>query len=218
VRVIVVGFGSFGSWFARSMLEMDHEVIVVERDEALVDRLADWATKSVVGDATDPAVLERAGGADADAGVIATGDDLATTILATLALRDLGVEHIYAKVRSTSEARALEALQVTEAIFPEREAGYRLAHRITSRKVKEYTPIAPGCSIQEISVPDGWVGQTILDISPREHGVTIVAVRDTLNEDDVEVPPDPRRELRGTDTLLVAGRDEAIEPLAPEEA
>jgi len=100
MRVLLIGFGAFGLWFARTMCELGHEIIAIERDGDLVDRYADWASRVIVGDATDPALLERAGAREVDAAVIGTAEALSTTILATVSLRDLGVRQIYAKVRS----------------------------------------------------------------------------------------------------------------------
>lgn len=213
MRVLVIGLGAFGFWFARTMREMGHEVVAIERDEALVDRHAQWITRAVVGDATDPALLERISAADVDAAVIATGEDLSTAILVTMALRDLGVREIYAKARSVNAARALDRLDVTEAVFPERDAGSRLAHRIVSRAVLDYTPIGEGFSMQEITVPESWIGHSLVELEPREKlNLQIVGVRDALLG-ALALPPDPMAKLKPSDSLLVAGRDDVLERL-----
>lgn len=208
-RIVVVGLGHFGAWAARTLVELGHEVIAIERDEGLVDRLAEWTSAAVLGDATDPDVLRRAGASGADAAVVATGEDLAATILATIALRDLGVREIYAKVSSAGEARALEALNVTEAVFPEREAGMRLAHRLASRGVLDYLPLGEGCSIQEVAIPPAWIGKTLREVAPRQQGIQVVAVRCALS-DRVTVPPDPEAPLKDSDAAVVAGADEVL--------
>lgn len=214
MRVLVVGLGAFGYWFSRAMREMGHEVIAVERDESLVDRHADWVTRAVVGDATDPALLERIVAGDVDAAVIATGEDLSTTILAIMALRDLGIREIYAKARSVNATRALDRLDVTEAVFPERDAAARLAHRMVSRAVLDYTPIGEGFSMQEIAVPESWTGHSLLELEPREKlDLQIVAVRDALTG-ELTLPPDPAATLKPSDSLLVAGRDDVLENLS----
>lgn len=215
MRVLVVGLGAFGLWFAKSMRDTGHEVIAIERDEELVDRHAEWVTRAVVGDATDPALLERIAIHDVDAAVIATGEDLSTTILAIMALRDVGVREIYAKARSVNAARALDRLDVTEAVFPERDAGSRLARRIVSRAVLDYTPIGDGFSMQEIEVPQSWMGQTLVELEPREKlRLQVVAVRDILTGRLV-VPPDPTAKLKPSDSLLVAGNDKELRKLSP---
>lgn len=210
MRVLLVGFGAFGLWFARTMCELGHEVIAIERDGQLVDRYADWASRVVMGDATDPVVLERAGARGVDAAVIGTAEALSTTILATIALRDLGIAQIYAKVRSENEARALKGLQITEAIFPEREAAFRLAHRIATSSVLQFTPIARGFSVQEMACPDAWVGRSILQIDPRaQFGIQVIAVRDALTG-EFKLPPDPAEVMKPSDSLVLAGSDETL--------
>ncbi|MBM4383968.1 MAG: TrkA family potassium uptake protein [Deltaproteobacteria bacterium] len=214
MRVLLVGFGAFGLWFARTLRETGHEVVAIERDGALVDRYAEWADRAIMGDATDPAVLTRAGAREVDAAVIGTSEALATTILTTVALRDLGVKAIYAKVRSENEARALEGLDITEAVFPEREAAFRLAHRIATSSVLQYTPIAPGYSVQEMAIPNDWVGKSILAIDPRTRlGVQVIAVRDALTG-EFKLPPDPTALLKPSDSLVLAGGDETLADLA----
>jgi trk system potassium uptake protein TrkA len=210
-RFVVVGLGHFGAWAARALFAQGHDVIAIERDAALADRFHDKVTAAVVGDATDRELLRQVGVADADAAIISTGQDLATSILATLALRDLGVKDIYVKIGSPEAARALEAFGVRETIFPEREVADRLAHRITSKTVLEYIPLAPGFSIQELAIPDGWLGRSLRELAlPAAHGIQVVALHDVLTG-TFEVVPDPDRPLRDSDVAIVAGKDDAIQ-------
>lgn len=216
MRVVVVGLGAFGLWFSRTMLEMGHEVVAIERNPSRVDRYVDWASKIVEGDATDPEVLRRAGVQGADAAVICTADDLSTTILATVALRDLGVREIHGKVGSTNEARALDAFGLAGTVFPEREAGFRLAHSVVSESVLDYTPLGSERSIQEMAVPKSWRGKTLVELQvPSELGIVVVAIRDSLT-DTVALPPDPSTRLKDSDSVIVAGPDERLGELAKE--
>lgn len=210
MRFVVVGLGHFGGWAARALYAEGHEVIAIESDPALVDRFHDRVTTAVVGDATDRALLKQVGAGEADAAIISTGQDLATSILATLALRDLGVRDIYVKVASAEAARALEAFDVRETVFPEREVADRLAHRITSKSVLDYVPLAPGFSLQELAIPDGWLGRSLRELAlPAAHGIQVVALHDMLTG-TVEVVPDPDRPLRDSDVAIVAGSDDTI--------
>lgn len=209
-RFVVVGLGHFGAWAARALYGAGHDVIAIDREAALVDRFQGQVSVAVLGDATDRSLLEQVGAATADAAIVSTGQDLATSILATLALRDLGVKDIYVKVGSPEAARALEAIGVRETIFPEREVADRLAHRITSKTVLEYVPLGPGLSLQEIAIPDGWLGKSLRTLAlPATHGIQIVALQDMLTG-GVEVVLDPDRLLRESDVAIVAGPDEAI--------
>jgi trk system potassium uptake protein TrkA len=211
-RYLVIGLGNFGTAVARTLEELGHQVIVIERNGVLVDRAAEWVTRAVEGDASDPAVLRGAGTIGADAAIVSTAENLATSILATVALRDLGIRDIFVKAGNDTEVRAFNALGVTDAIIPEKEAGERLARRIVSRAVLDYQPLCEGHSIQEMAVPVEWVGKTLRSLAARELGVQVIAVRDALT-DHAAVPPDPDAALKDSDSLVVAGADRALEKL-----
>ena len=84
--VLIVGGGKVGSYLTRALLNQNHEVVVIEKDERkakLLDRLIDRQV-TVVGDGCDPNVLLSAGFERADVVVADTGDDednLVTTLI-----------------------------------------------------------------------------------------------------------------------------------------
>jgi trk system potassium uptake protein TrkA len=212
-RYAVIGLGKFGSWVARTLESLGHQVIAIEADGILIDRHAEFVSRAVQGDATDPVVLRGAGVAGVDAAVISMGENLAASILATVALRDLGVRELYVKAAGDAEARALNALGVSEVIIPEKEAGVRLAHRMGATEVLDYLPLGEGHSIQEIAIPPAWVGRSLRALDPRgQLGVQVIAVRCALTE-AVHVPPDPDAVLKDSDALIVAGADPALAAL-----
>ncbi|MBS1106755.1 MAG: TrkA-N domain protein [Deltaproteobacteria bacterium] len=212
-RYAVIGLGKFGSWVARTLESLGHEVIAIEADGILIDRHAEFVSRAVQGDATDPVVLRGAGVAGVDAAVISMGENLAASILATVALRDLGVRDLYVKAAGDAEARALNALGVSEVIIPEKEAGVRLAHRMGATEVLDYLPLGEGHSIQEIAIPSAWVGRSLRELDPRGRlGIQVIAVRCALTE-IVHVPPDPDAVLKDSDALIVAGADPALAAL-----
>lgn len=212
-RYAVIGLGKFGSWVARTLESLGHQVIAIEADGIQVDRHAEFVSRAVQGDATDPVVLRGAGVAGVDAAVISMGENLAASILATVALRDLGVHELYVKAAGDAEARALNALGVSEVIIPEKEAGVRLAHRMGATEVLDYLPLGEGHSIQEIAIPPAWVGRSLRTLDPRgQLGIQVIAVRCALTE-AVHVPPDPDAVLKDSDALIVAGADPALAAL-----
>lgn len=209
-RFVVVGLGNFGASVAESLHAMRHDVIAVDLSEPAVDRIAPHVARAAVGDGRDLRTLERAGARGADAGVVSTGDDITASILTTLALKDLGVREIYCKVISLDHARVMEKLGVTETIFPERESGHRLATRIMSTAILNYVRLGTGFSVQEMAVPESWIGRSLRELAlPKQHRVNVVAVHDVLTDEIVPVP-DPDAVLKESDTLLVAGADENL--------
>lgn len=213
-RVIVVGLGTFGSTLAKRLNELGHDVIAIDPRPHVVDATGPHVARAVVGDGTNRAVLEEIGARDADAAVISTGQDLSASILALLALRDIGVQEIYVKVRSDDHARIADSLGASESIFPERESALGLASRVTSGKLLQYVQLGADLSLQEMPVPEQWYGKTLRELAlPTRMKVQVVAVHDVLRDEMVPVP-DPDRALTQSDALLLAGDPGALEKLA----
>lgn len=212
-RFVIVGLGNFGSSVAEALYRDGQDVIALDIDEAAVDRMAPHCSRAAVGDGRDTETLRRIGADEADAAVISTGDDITSSLLTTLSLKDLGVEEIYVKVISHDHARVMERLEVTETVFPERDSGVDLANRISDRGVVNYVRMS-GVSIQEMVVRDDWVGTSLRDLKLRaEYDLSVVAVHN-LDTDRVTTPPDPDEPLRKSDTLLVAGTETALDRVA----
>jgi len=211
-RFVVIGLGTFGSAVATRLYSLHHEVIAIDLDAQLIDRIGPKVTHAAVADGTSQAALEEVGARKADAAVISTGDDLSASILALLAVKDLGVEDIYVKVISHAHRRIADALGATETIFPEREVAEGLASRITSPKLLRYVQYSNEFGIQEMAVPDAWQGKTLnaLEVS-KEYPIQVVAIHDMLT-DSIAVP-DRERALTSSDTLLVAGDRQTLEKL-----
>ena len=214
LRFIIVGLGNFGFTIAKSLAENGHDVIAIDLDGDVVDRLAAFVSQAAVGDATELETLRRIGGAEADVGVVSTGDDITSSILATMALRDLKVKDIYVKVISNEHARVMSRIGVTDIVFPERDSAIGLAMRISGPALLNYVRLGTQFSILEMGVPDQWNGKTIRELQLRkEFEVTIVAVHDILM-DKFKVPPDPDQLLKDSDSLMVAGSNAALQKIS----
>ena len=212
-RFVVIGLGNFGASVAEALHGQGHDVVAVDAREDPVDRVAAHVSRAAVGDGRQVETLRRLGAEGADGGVVSTGDDITASILATMALRDLGVKEVYVKVISRDHARVMARIGVTETVFPEREAALNLGTRLSSADVLNYVDLGAGFSMQEMAVPASWEGRTLRDLDiRRDHRVSVVAVHDVLR-DAMHVPPDPDAPLQGSDTLLVAGADADLQGL-----
>lgn len=213
-RFLVVGLGNFGAGVAAGLQRLGHPVVALDVDAEKVEAMAGELTDAVIGDGSDPEVLERIGAGGVDAAVVSTGDDVAASLLTAVGLRDRGVEEIYVKVVSDLQARILDKLGIEQTVFPERESAERLARRASNAVIIDYVDLGPDLSAQEMAVPDAWAGRSLRDLAlPRNYNVTVIAVRDYLR-DETRPIPDPDEPLTGSETLLLAGRAEDLEKVA----
>ncbi|HMO14824.1 MAG TPA: TrkA family potassium uptake protein [Pirellulaceae bacterium] len=213
-RFVVLGLGNFGFSVAKALGDRGHDVIVVDLNGDLIDRLAASVTQAAVGDATNLETLQKLGVGDADVAIVSTGDDIASSILATMALHDLKVRDIFVKVVSNDHARVMKRIGVTDVVFPERDTAMALAARVCGSALLNYVRLGAGFSIQEMAVPKSWYGKSIRQLELRKNfDITIVAVHDVLR-DEIFATPDPDYKLKDSDTLLVAGAEVALEKAA----
>lgn len=215
-RFLIVGLGNFGSSVAESLFAQRHEVIAIDTDEDAVDRVSQFVSRAAVGDAKSLHTLEKIGAKGADAAVISTGDDITASILTTMAVHDLGIRDVYVKVISRDHARVMERMKVTETIFPERESAISLGKRMAGSGLLNYVKLGTGFSIQEMGVPESWIGKTLRELELRQQfGITVVAIHDILT-DKMAASSNPDVRLKDSDTLLVAGSDEDLAKAAEE--
>ncbi len=213
-RYVIVGLGNFGATLAEALYQHGHDVIALDLRQDNVDRIAPHVSRAAVGDGTQVEALKQLGASEADTGVISTGDDLTASVLAALALHDLGVKEVYVKVVSFDHARVMARLGVTETIFPEHESARNLAARLSDSTLLNYVRLGGGFSLQEMVVPDAWEGKSLRDLQLRKnYRISVIGIHDVLT-DTMAVPPDPDAVLKQSDTLVIAGKEEALERVA----
>jgi trk system potassium uptake protein len=213
-RFVVVGLGNFGFALCQRLSVLGHDVIAINLDPDVVDRIGTIIARAAVADASDIDVLRKLGAEDADAAVVSTGDDITASILATLALQDIKIKEIYVKVISTDHARVMKRLGVTETVFPERDTATALASKISGRAVLNYFSLGNDFNVQEMGVPDSWTGKSIGDLQIRKrYDITIVAIHDILT-DKFLATPGPEYRLKDSDTIYVAGATESLKNAA----
>ena len=87
----VIGLGTFGSNVAKELFKRNFPVLAIDCKEETVNRISPFVTQAIVADATDDLALKNAGIADCDTVIISMGEDIETSILATLIAKDLGI-------------------------------------------------------------------------------------------------------------------------------
>ncbi|XPP26708.1 MAG: potassium channel family protein [Leucobacter sp.] len=129
--VLVIGLGRFGAATAGQLDRQDREVLVVDTDAALVQKWADRVTHAVQADARSIEALHQIGAEEFQIAVVATGASVEASVLIASNLVDLGIPQIWAKAISQSHGKILERIGVNHVIYPEREAGERIAHLLS---------------------------------------------------------------------------------------
>ena len=94
---VVIGLGLFGSEIARQLHAHGCEVLAIDSVDEYVQNIADEVTKAVTADARDKKALRSADVMTCDCAVVGIGDDLASSVLVVMNLKELGVPYIVCK-------------------------------------------------------------------------------------------------------------------------
>jgi trk system potassium uptake protein len=213
----VIGLGRFGSAIAITLTELGHDVIGVDGDEARVQQLADIITHSLQIDATDEKALRAAGIQDVDVAVVSIGENIESSLLVVMQLRELGIQTVVAKAVTPLHGRILEKLGVSRVIFPEREMAIRIAHSLVIPNVIDYIELSRDFSIVEVPAPEAFVGRTLkqLELRPRL-GLTLIAVKrrsDASGAVVTNIAPAADETIRHGDILALLGSNERLNQL-----
>jgi voltage-gated potassium channel len=214
-HVIVAGLGRVGRQAAQELFEANTPFLVVDPNPAAVRHAEERGYLLLEGDATDDAVLERAGVRRASGLVVTTGNDAANMYI-ILSARVLNPD-LYIVSRAVDDASVTKLVRAgaNRAISPYAIGGHRLAHLILKPAVVDFfeTALRAGeeaLNIEDVVVtPDSpAVGQTLatLDIR-RVTGVTILAV---LREGNPLVSPPGDFVLSKGDQFLALGTREQL--------
>ena len=206
---IVIGLGLFGAETARQLCALGCEVLAMDLRSDLVQQVAGDVTHAVVGDGQDKEVLRTLGAGDFDCAIIAIGDDLASSVLTAMNLKELKVPHIVCKAHNETHRRVLEKLGVDRVVIPEYEFAGKLARSLSSHNVLDYIELSEEYGILEVPAPKSWVGRSLKELNVRAKlGVNIIAVESGKT---TNVSPSADYKIQAGDVMVVLGDNKALE-------
>lgn len=126
-HLIICGYGRVGEIIGQALDLYGASYVIIDDDRTRVERLREQGNTVVYGDASNAAVLERAGLENARALVIAVPDPPATRFIVEHARRVNPDIHIIVRTHSERERDRLERLGVSAAIMGEMELALQMA-------------------------------------------------------------------------------------------
>ena len=210
-QYVVLGLGVFGSTITKTLSQFGCEVLAIDKNPECVQRVADFATKAVIGDITDEQFLIDLGVQEFDVGIVAIGNHLEESLLGVLNLKELGVQYIIAKAKNKRFKDVLEKIGADRVIRPEKEMGERLARSLLRKNITDLIELDDNYSIVEMKVPQAWVGHTLVALNLRKnYGINILGKRDGLTH-KLELSVDPQSVIQMDDHYLMIAETEKIE-------
>ncbi len=224
-RFAVIGLGRFGEKLAQLLAQRGVEVIGIDSDEAIVQRIRDDVTLAITLDSTDEQALLAQGIDKVDCAVVGIGTDFEANMLTVTILKKIGVPRVISRAGSGMRGRILERIGCDEIAWPEDESARRWANRLTMPQFESLVELDDETSLVQVPVPKSFVHRTLreLDIR-RKYRLNVVGIRRQEPSKDESARDgrrfigvaDPDEPLQPGDMLVLIGGNENLSELPTE--
>lgn len=207
--VLIIGLGRFGRRLATRMAELGNEVMIVDQNAEIVEKLLPYVTDGKIGDCTDEEVLRSLGVNNFDICFVCTGNSFQSSLEITDQLKTLGAKRIISKADRDIQAKFLLKNGADEVVYPNRDIADKVAVRCSMNNVFDYVELSQGYSIYEIPPLTKWIGKSIKDLDIRQkYKISVIS---TKEEGSLNMLPGPDHIISGSEHLVVIGLQKDID-------
>lgn len=208
-RVTVIGLGRFGSSLVRNLYEIGYDVIAIDKDQEKVNAVQNIALVAVRTDGTDETALTDLEVEKSDVAIVAQGENLEASILTALILKRIGVPWVIAKAKTDLHGELLDKVGADQVVFPEKDAGRRLAHSLGARVVSDYITLSANVGIAKLVAPETFFGKSVGDlVGYRQQTINVLVIK---RGNSLINLPSFQETIRQGDELVIVGADKAIQ-------
>lgn len=204
----VIGLGRFGTSVVKTIYDFGFEVLAIDSDEHRVQSIIHDVKHAVQVNATDEEAMRALNIKDYHVVVVAIGQDIQSSILTTLILKDIGVERIVVKAQNDLHGKVLQKIGADKVIYPERDMGNRLAHHLLSPNILDFIELSDNYSIVELKATRQMIGKSLRNLDIRaKYGCNVIAIK-TKNE--MNIAPHASDLIKEGDVLVVVGGNDHL--------
>jgi trk system potassium uptake protein TrkA len=204
---LVIGLGRFGRHLTSKLVELGNEVMVLDKDEEKVARMASVTTAACVGDCQDEQVLSSLGVRNFDVCFVCVSDDFQSSLEATATLKELGARYVVARADREKQIKFLKKIGADYVIHTEMDMAHRAAMRFSARNAFDYIELTPQYAIFEMEIPTEWEGRTVAQVDVRRrYNVNILGLK---TGDEIVPLLDPEYRFQPDAHLIIAGDKKA---------
>ena len=212
----VVGLGRFGTAVCRELIRNGEEVLAVDKDEKAVDELRQLepAIEARTIDCTEEESLREAGVLEMGTVVVGISEPIEASITTTLIVKDSEgsrVKKVIARATSDLHEKMLIRVGADRVVFPSRMQGKRLGLELARPNLIERLELDDQTGIEEISVPELFVGRSLRELNfRRDYKVLVLAAGPAEN---LAMTPPASYVLEKDHVLVVMGEKKYLEGL-----
>jgi len=175
--ICVIGLSNFGITVCKELSVLKHQVLAVDIDKEVVQAYSNDIDHVVIADATKINALRDLGIEKYDHVVVCVKDDIETSILIIMNLKELKVKKITLIAENAKYKQVFERIGADEIIIPDYDSAVGLANKLVNQSFLDYYEVADGYGIIKIKVNANYKQQTLAELDSRNRfDVNIVGI------------------------------------------
>lgn len=212
----VFGLSRFGSRVASLLFQQGANVIVMDRDEGEIHKIADEVTKAICVDVTDWDAVTSAGGFNVDVAIIALRHAFDTAVLLTNYIKNhTKIKKVVAQVDSEEKVEVLKLIGADIIVFPENDMAERIVKKLIHPELAERIDLSPKTAVIEVEVPEHFIGKSIVELEIRKkYNVYVIGIMHPpgtkKGEKDLSIAPSPQIKFQRADKMILIGESENL--------
>lgn len=206
-QIVIIGLGKFGMSVAKLLSKYDYDVLAIDDSESLIEEVVPFVTRAIKLNALDSEALKSVGIKNFDIAIIGIGDNIESSLMIALTLKELAIPNIIAKSRDEKHTKLLEMIGVNKIVQPEIDSAIRLVNTLTTTYIKDKMELSKDYSMIEIETPKIWVGKSFSELALRQkHSINVVCVK----RNSEVIFPTANYKLDENDLLLVMASNKEL--------
>lgn len=204
-KFLVIGLGRFGRSLVATLAQLDAEVMAVDKSSKAIAaaEVENYCKTAMELDSTSKAALLECDIPQFEAVCICIANEQ-TSIMTALLCVELGARKVVAKAQSDMQGEVLYKLGVDQVVYPERDAGASLAHKLVSSDILQSIALSDDYSTAEFNVAPEWIGKTLIELEFRgRYGLSVIGIRH--GDTELNINPLPSDPISIEDRIYVVG-------------
>lgn len=183
MKFIIIGLGTFGTSLAVKLTQLGHEVIGVDKQFEKIEDLKDKITHAICLDCKHQNAINGLPLKNTDVVIVSIGEDEGANLLTTALIKKMNVPRLISRSVSPIHSTILEAMDVTEIVYPEEETAERWAKKLTTTGIIDSFELTDKYSVVQVEVPKKFVGKTIAEVGFNQfYQVLVLTVMKNVKE------------------------------------
>ena len=210
--ILVIGMSRFGRHLAKRLTELGNDVMIVDKNEEIINKHGSAFTDALCGDCTNEDVIKALGVKSFDICFVAIGDDFQSSLVITALLKEHGAKFIATKAKQDIQEDLLKRIGADEVVYPDKEMAEKVARKYNAKNVFDYIELTDEYSVYEIAIIPEWEGKSINELNIRQkYKINIIAIKAGTYLNPI---PGADYIFRSDDHIIVIGKSSDVVKVA----